>query len=99
MSIDPKQPIPLYYQLKTLLVEEILDGRYAPAGGSRQSTSSASAIESVERRSAARSLSWQRKGSSCATGAEARSSTRIGYAADPISPRCESSSRKGRGGS
>ena len=32
MSIDPKQPIPLYYQLKTLLVEEILDGRYAPAG-------------------------------------------------------------------
>jgi DNA-binding transcriptional regulator YhcF (GntR family) len=32
MSIDPKQPVPLYYQLKTLLVEEILDGRYAPAG-------------------------------------------------------------------
>lgn len=30
MSIDPKQPIPLYYQLKTLLLEEILDGRYAP---------------------------------------------------------------------
>jgi multiple sugar transport system substrate-binding protein len=30
MSIDPKQPIPLYYQLKTLLLEEILDGRYGP---------------------------------------------------------------------
>ena len=28
MSIDPKQPIPLYYQLKTLLLEEILGGRY-----------------------------------------------------------------------
>jgi multiple sugar transport system substrate-binding protein len=28
MSIDPTQPIPLYYQLKTLLLEEILGGRY-----------------------------------------------------------------------
>jgi multiple sugar transport system substrate-binding protein len=31
MSIDPKQPIPLYYQLKTLLLEEILGGRYGPS--------------------------------------------------------------------
>jgi ABC-type glycerol-3-phosphate transport system substrate-binding protein/DNA-binding transcriptional regulator YhcF (GntR family) len=31
VSIDPKQPIPLYYQLKTLLLEEILSGRYSPA--------------------------------------------------------------------
>ncbi len=30
MSIDPKQPIPLYFQLKTLLLEEILGGRYGP---------------------------------------------------------------------
>ena len=30
MSIDPQQPIPLYYQLKTLLLEEVLDGRYGP---------------------------------------------------------------------
>jgi multiple sugar transport system substrate-binding protein len=30
MSIDPKQPIPLYFQLKTLLLEEILEGRYGP---------------------------------------------------------------------
>jgi multiple sugar transport system substrate-binding protein len=30
MSIDPKQPIPIYYQLKTLLLEEILGGRYGP---------------------------------------------------------------------
>src|ERR687892_33089 len=30
MSIDPRQPIPLYYQLKTLLLEEILGGRYGP---------------------------------------------------------------------
>src|SRR6266508_663400 len=28
MAIDPTQPIPLYYQLKTLLLEEILSGRY-----------------------------------------------------------------------
>ena len=28
MSIDPAQPIPIYYQLKTLLLEEILSGRY-----------------------------------------------------------------------
>jgi multiple sugar transport system substrate-binding protein len=27
-SIDPSQPIPLYFQLKTLLLEEILEGRY-----------------------------------------------------------------------
>jgi multiple sugar transport system substrate-binding protein len=28
--IDPEQPIPIYFQLKTLLLEEILSGRYAP---------------------------------------------------------------------
>ena len=28
MEIDPKQPIPLYFQLKTLLLEEILSGYY-----------------------------------------------------------------------
>ncbi|MGZ4391631.1 MAG: extracellular solute-binding protein [Gaiellaceae bacterium] len=27
-AIDPRQPIPLYFQLKTLLLEEILEGRY-----------------------------------------------------------------------
>jgi ABC-type glycerol-3-phosphate transport system substrate-binding protein/DNA-binding transcriptional regulator YhcF (GntR family) len=31
MAIDPKQPIPLYFQLKTLLLEEILSGHYAGA--------------------------------------------------------------------
>ena len=30
MAIDPAQPIPLYFQLKTLLLEEILGGRYGP---------------------------------------------------------------------
>ena len=30
MAIDPQQPIPLYFQLKTLLLEEILSGHYAP---------------------------------------------------------------------
>jgi len=30
MSINPAQPIPIYYQLKTLLLEEILSGRYSP---------------------------------------------------------------------
>src|SRR5919198_4706588 len=29
-SIDPTQPIPIYFQLKTLLLEEILSGRYDP---------------------------------------------------------------------
>ena len=29
-AIDPDQPIPLYFQLKTLLREEILSGRYGP---------------------------------------------------------------------
>jgi hypothetical protein len=28
MAIDPKLPIPVYFQLKTLLLEEILEGRY-----------------------------------------------------------------------
>jgi ABC-type glycerol-3-phosphate transport system substrate-binding protein/DNA-binding transcriptional regulator YhcF (GntR family) len=32
MAIDPQQPIPLYFQLKTLLLEEILGGRYGPDG-------------------------------------------------------------------
>lgn len=30
MAIDPDAPIPIYYQLKTLLLEEILEGRYPP---------------------------------------------------------------------
>lgn len=29
-AIDPTQPIPIYFQLKTLLLEEILGGRYSP---------------------------------------------------------------------
>jgi multiple sugar transport system substrate-binding protein len=30
MAIDPQLPIPLYFQLKTLLLEEILSGQYGP---------------------------------------------------------------------
>ena len=30
MAVDPQQPIPLYFQLKTLLLEEILGGQYGP---------------------------------------------------------------------
>ncbi|MDQ4030130.1 MAG: extracellular solute-binding protein [Actinomycetota bacterium] len=30
--IDPRQPIPLYFQLKTLILEEILEGRYDGGG-------------------------------------------------------------------
>ncbi|MER5689665.1 extracellular solute-binding protein [Streptomyces sp. NPDC002205] len=29
-AIDPKQPLPVYIQLKTLLIQEIIDGRYGP---------------------------------------------------------------------
>ena len=32
MAIDPKLPIPVYFQLKTLLLEEILEGRYGLDG-------------------------------------------------------------------
>jgi multiple sugar transport system substrate-binding protein len=32
MAIDPKLPIPVYFQLKTLLLEEILEGRYGLGG-------------------------------------------------------------------
>jgi multiple sugar transport system substrate-binding protein len=32
MAIDPKLAIPVYFQLKTLLLEEILEGRYGPDG-------------------------------------------------------------------
>jgi multiple sugar transport system substrate-binding protein len=32
MAVDPSQPIPIYFQLKTLLLEEILEGRYGPDG-------------------------------------------------------------------
>jgi multiple sugar transport system substrate-binding protein len=32
VSVDPSQPIPIYFQLKTLLLEEILEGRYGAAG-------------------------------------------------------------------
>lgn len=30
MTIDPQQPVPLYFQLKMLLTEEILRGKYGP---------------------------------------------------------------------
>ena len=36
MQIDPEQPIPIYFQLKTLLLEDILNGTYPP--GSRLPT-------------------------------------------------------------
>lgn len=36
MQIDPQQPIPIYFQLKNLLLEEILNGTYPP--GSRLPT-------------------------------------------------------------
>jgi DNA-binding GntR family transcriptional regulator len=32
MAIDPELPIPVYFQLKTLLLEEILEGRYGLDG-------------------------------------------------------------------
>lgn len=32
VAVDPRQPIPIYFQLKTLLLEEILEGRYGPSG-------------------------------------------------------------------
>jgi flagellar basal body P-ring formation protein FlgA len=32
VSIDPSQPIPIYYQLKTLLLEDIVQGVYGPDG-------------------------------------------------------------------
>ncbi len=32
MALDPTQPIPIYFQLKTLLLEEILEGRYGAEG-------------------------------------------------------------------
>lgn len=32
MSIDPSQPVPIYYQLKTLLLEDILQGVYGTDG-------------------------------------------------------------------
>src|SRR3954466_11662973 len=32
MELDPGQPIPIYFQLKTLLLEEILKGRYGADG-------------------------------------------------------------------
>ncbi|MFA9444630.1 extracellular solute-binding protein [Egicoccus sp. AB-alg6-2] len=32
MSIDPSLPVPIYYQLKTLLLEDILQGRYGTDG-------------------------------------------------------------------
>ena len=32
MAVDPTQPIPIYFQLKTLLLEEILEGRYGTDG-------------------------------------------------------------------
>ena len=32
MTIDPSQPVPIYFQLKTLLLEEILQGTYGTDG-------------------------------------------------------------------
>ena len=50
MAIDPNLPIPVYFQRKTLLLEEILEGRTGRTGGSPPSTSSASGTGSAGRR-------------------------------------------------
>ena len=50
MAIDPKLPIPVYFQLKTLLLEEIPDGSYGLRGASLPSTSSARVTGSAARR-------------------------------------------------
>jgi hypothetical protein len=46
-AIDPDQPLPIYVQLKTLLLEEILGGRYGSRASCPQSTSSACSTASV----------------------------------------------------
>ena len=50
MAIDTKLPIPVYFQLKTLLLEQILDGRYGLADAFPPSMSSVRATGSVARR-------------------------------------------------
>jgi hypothetical protein len=50
MAIDPKLPIPVYFQLKTLLLEEILDAATGRTGGFPPSTSCASGTGSAGRR-------------------------------------------------
>ena len=55
-SIDPDRPIPVYFQLKTLLLEQILQGEYAP--GDRLPTEQAlCAVHGLSRTSVGRALS------------------------------------------
>ena len=75
--IDPSQPLPVYVQLKTLLTEDIIRGRYSPGNGCRPSTSCAPPTGSVVLLCTARSQSLRRVRSS-ATDAAAPSSTLTG---------------------
>ena len=62
MSIDPQQPIPLYYQLKTLLLEEVLDGRYGPGDRLPTEHELCERSGSAGRQSAARSTELAEEG-------------------------------------
>jgi hypothetical protein len=59
-AIDPDQPLPIYVHLKTLLLEEILGGRYGHGGRCPRSTNSARSTASAGPRFTGRWPNWLR---------------------------------------
>ena len=95
MAVDPHQPIPIYFQLKTLLLEEILGGRYGPDDRLPTEHELCEQLR-ISRTPVTRALSElaEEGRHPPAPPARARSSIRTGCAAGPISPRFGSSSRR-----
>ena len=93
MELDPKQPIPIYFQLKTLLLEEILKGRYG-ADGRLPTEHELCERFGISRTPVSRALSElaDEGADPPAPPARHRSSTRTGCGAGRTSPRCASSS-------
>ena len=99
MAIDPNQPIPLYFQLKTVLLEEILGGVYGSDGQLPTEHELCDRYE-ISRTPVSRALSeLAEEGVILRHRRRAGpSSTRTGCTGGPISPRSASSSpRKARG--
>ena len=98
MGVDPTQPIPIYFQLKTLLLEEILEGRYGTDG---RPPDGARVVGPVRDQPNPGDASVVRAGGGGrdppAPAAAAHSSTRMAAPQDRGSRRCVLSSRKASG--
>jgi multiple sugar transport system substrate-binding protein len=96
-AIDPDQPLPIYVQLKTLLLEEILGGRNGP-GDQLPTEHELCAQYGISRTPVHRALAeLAEDGAIFRHRRRGTLLTRTGCSTTPAEPSCASWSRRGRG--